>query len=308
MINAIRTDLRKNILSFRFVIGCAVILILLLSTNCVVDPGLVVPAYSYPLFLIKTGEELWLSTPLYCDIFMFVRAFQNEWLAVFLPVLTGISCVPSLCDEINSNNFRINISRIGFGNYIVSKFVSAFITAFAMMLVVCVVFGIFCIAAFSSPNEFYENTSLSDNGMLDYYRHLTSFSDYPMNALFHSQSRMLAALSRFITITLYAALPCEIAMLFGTITCNKFVALSVPVMCYFGIEQAAISIEQKVIEKNGKTPPIWFFDFHARYYEGERFFSKITGLPAFVFYLYPTVLIFFVGIAFFILLKRRVCS
>lgn len=308
MINAIRTDLKKNILNAGFMIGCAAILILLLSTNCVIDPGDVIPAYSYLLFLIKTNEEFRLSNLLYCDIFMFSRGFLNEWLAVFLPILTGIACVPSLCDEINSNNFRMNISRTGFSKYIISKFIAAFITAFTMLLIVSAAFGIFCIAAFPSPQDFFENTTISDSRMLEHFKRMTAFSDYPLNALFHSGSRALAGLSRLLTITLYAALPCEIAMLFGTLTCNKFVSLSIPVMCYFGIEQAAMAIENKAFEKSGKTPAIWFWNFHARYYEGERRFSEITGLPTLVFYLYPIILIVLTGIVFFFLSKRRVYS
>lgn len=306
MLNAIRTDLKKNILSGGFLLGVGALLLLILLSDCVVYDGSgTMPSYSYLQFVFKTERSLWLSEILYSDIHMFIRGFGNEWLAVFLPMLTGIACVPMLCDELNSNNFRLCVIRRGRGQYIASKLISAALTAMLMVTAAAVMFGLFCLIVFPSPKQCLA-ASGAEGRHLEYLRRLVSFEEYPLNALFSSHSRCLVALSRLLTLWLYAVLPCILAMLLGAVTANKFVSMSLPVMGYFGIRQIAISVIENSFKNGGKYPKLWFFDVRSRYSQGETMFSDIMGLPVWTFYLYPIIACVLLGLLFAKVMKRRV--
>ena len=302
--NTLRFDLKKDILSAPFLLGTGALLLLMLMTSCTVFDGSAdQPNYNYIQFLIYADRKEVMSTFLYSDIHMFIRGFGGEWTAVFLPMLTGLACVPMLCDELNSNSFRLCVTRSGRGRYILSKLGAAVITAMLMMLTAAVIFGLFCLIVFPSPQEYIDAASGTDREML---RQGLTFSEYPLNELFGSRSRALVTFSRLITLMLYSVVPCLLSMLMGALTLNKFVSLSVPVMLYFAARQLAVTAIQNAYEKMEDPPRLWFIDVCDRLAGGEVQFQRIMGLPLFWFYGYPAAVMLLLGAAFYNLMKRRV--
>ena len=304
MLAALRFDLKKNILSAPFLLGTGALLLLCLMTSCTVFNGAAdQPNYNYIQFLFRADRGEMMSTYLYSDICMFIRGFGGEWTAVFLPMLTGLACVPMLCDELNSNNFRLCVTRSGRRRYILSKLCAAVITAVLMIVLVTVIFGLFCLVAFPSPQEYIDLAEGKEQAML---RHSFAFSEYPLNALFASRSRALVVLSRLITLSFYSALPCMLSMIMGALTLNKFVSLSVPVMLYFAIRQLAVSAVQSAYEEMRELPKLWFFEVRERFVNGETQFEEIMHLPAAWFYVYPAAALLLLGVLFYRVMKRRV--
>ena len=301
---ALRFDLKKNILSAPFLLGTGALFLLMLMTSCTVFNGNAdQPNYNYIQFLIYADRDEMMSTYLYSDICMFIRGFGGEWTAVFLPMLAGLACVPMLCDEVNSNNFRLCVTRSGRRRYILSKLTAALITAVLMIVAVTVIFGLFCLIAFPSPQEYLYGL---EGKQLEAVRNSLSFSEYPLNALFGSRSRALVVLSRLITLSLYSAVPCMLSMIMCALTLNKFVSLSVPVMLYFAVRQLAVSAVQSAYEEMRDLPKLWFFEVRERFMYGETQFEEIMHLPTVWFYVYPIAVLFLLGVLFYRLMKRRV--
>ena len=304
MLNSLRFDLKKNIFSAPFLLSTGALFLLMLMTSCTVFNGNAdQPNYNYIQFLIHADHDEMLSSYLYSDICMFIRGFGGEWTAVFLPMLTGLACVPMLCDEVNSNNFRLCVTRSGRRKYILSKLTAALITAVLMIVTVTVIFGLFCLIAFPSPQEYVELAEGKEQEML---RQSFSFSEYPLNALFGSRSRALVVLSRLLTVSLYSALPCILTMITGALTLNKFVSLSVPVMLYFALRQLAVSAIQSSYEGMRNLPKLWFFEVRERFMYGETQFEEIMHLTTAWFYVYPIAALLLLGALFYKLMKRRV--
>ena len=304
MLNSLRFDLKKNILSAPFLLGTGALLLLMLMTSCTVFNGDAdQPNYNYIQFLIYADRDEIMSTYLYSDICMFIRGFGGEWTAVFLPMLTGLACVPMLCDEVNSNNFRLCVTRSGRRRYILSKLCAAVITAVLMIVLVTVIFGLFCLIAFPSPREYLSGL---EGKQLEAVKSSLSFSEYPLNALFCSRSRALVVLSRLITLSLYSEVPCMLSMIMGALTLNKFVSLSVPVMLYFAVRQLAVSAVQSAYEEMRELPKLWFFEVRERFMYGEAQFEEIMHLPTAWFYVYPIAVLLLLGALFYRLMKRRV--
>ena len=304
MLNSLRFDLKKNILSANFLLGTGALLLLMLMTSCTVFNGNAdQPNYNYIQFLIHADHDEMLSSYLYSDIHMFIRGFGGEWTAVFLPMLTGLACVPMLCDELNSGNFRMCVTRSGRVKYILSKLCAAMITAVLMIIAVSLIFGLFCLVAFPSPQDYVELAEGKEQEML---RRSLSFSEYPLNALFGSRSKALVVLSRLLTVSLYSTLPCILTMITGALTLNKFVSLSVPVMLYFALRQLAVSAIQSSYEEMRDLPKLWFFEVRERFTYGETQFENVMHLPTAWFYVYPIVVLLLLGMLFYKLMKRRV--
>ena len=308
-VRQLRTDLKKNIISLNFLLGSAALFLIVIFGNFTVDPGKEIPPYSLPQLLIKTDREYWLHSYLYSGIMIFLRGFQNQWLAVLLPAAAGIACVPMLCDEINSGNYRFLISRCGRHNYIMSKFLSCMITTVLMIFISFSIFAIICVLVFPSPSLYLDSEALSSNtdpAAAEYLRHIFSFEQYPICKLLHSNSTFLVIVSRILTASIFSIVPCIISMIISAFTVNKFVSISLPVMLYFAITQIMSDIlEKKYIE--GKMHPfLQFFDPRSRLNDIETWFSEATGAPTLVLYAYPLIVSVALYFVFSILMNRKV--
>ena len=293
MLNTLRFDLKKNVISPGFVLGVMSLLILIFSTKCIVFNGDVRQSnYNYIQFVIYAKKDEIMSTYLYSNIHMFMRGFNNEWLAVFLPMITGMACVPMLCDELNSNNSIMCVTRSKMSKAILSKLCAALITSFLMIIAAISIFGAFCYICFPSIQE-YDDIYASE------------LLQYPLNHFLNSQEVYLVVIARVITIILYSALPCAIAMIIGALTLNKFVSLSVPVMGYFALQQIA---QSALTIFEDKKSAIYFFEFSQRLLRGETEFCRLTGLPLPIYYIYPFVMLLICLAVFYKLMKGRYCG
>lgn len=169
---------------------------------------------------------------------MFSRGFQNQWIPIFMSVLTGIACVPMLCDEINTGNYRMSVIRIGKTRYITSKFISAMITSVIILVIPFIIFGIICWLTFPNKTDYIEfikseySKNINDEFLLEQMERelqlvteTLSSKSSPLNALFGSESRLLFVITRLFTASLYSIIPCLISMCLGAISSNKFVSL-----------------------------------------------------------------------------------
>lgn len=308
LIRNISYDLKKNILSLNFLIGIVAVLVMIFFTNCVVFDG-ETPNYSYVEFVFKTDRDFWLKNPLYSEVNMFIRGFNSQWLAYFLPVLTGIACVPMLCDELNSTNFRIVCSRCGFKNYIRSKFLSAIITATLIVIIPYIIFGIFCMIAFPDTNEYL--SVLSENfppKMVEFFKSSMSLKGYPLNNLFDTESRLVFVFGKLFMASCFSSMSCLSAMFFGAFTINKFVSMAFTVLLYFGTSQIVVNHISKSFNSNKQTGIIYILESRGRFYEGELVFEQITGLPLWVMFAYIGLSLITLYILFYITLNRKLRS
>lgn len=295
MFNTLRFDLKKNVLSPGFVLGIISLLILIFSTKCVVFNGDVKqPNYNYIQFVIYAKKDEIMSTYLYSNVQMFIRGFKNEWLAVFLPMITGMVCVPMLCDELNSNNSRMCIIRSNISNAILSKFCAALLSSILMIIIVVSIFGVFCYICFPSLQEYSFNES--------------ELMQYPLNHLFDSQKVYLVVIARVITIIIYSMPPCIVALITGALTLNKFVSLSIPVMGYFALQQIAQAAYTFYDDSKAGLSLICFYDISQRLSCGETEFNRLIDLPLFIFYIYPLVILLIWLAVFYKLMEGRYCG
>ena len=303
-ISQLRFDLKKNVCSVNFALAAAVTLALAMSGNFTVDSGADRPAYNFVQLLLNTDKTLWQTSHYYCDAYMFLRGFRNEWQAIFLPAVMGLACVPQLCDEINSGNYRFIISRCTKRTYVLSKFTSACLTSMLVIFTAYSVFLIICTAVFPAPSEYL--SALGDDKHSDYIRSELAFSDFPANAFFHSGSRLLLAFSRTLTASLFAVLPCLLAFVLGALTLNKFVSLSLPVMFYFALSHISEDLVNKSFGSEKKLPLMMFYQVPARFGDVERWLERDLEIPLWAMYLYVLAVTALLYLAFSKAIRKRV--
>lgn len=301
-------DLKKNICSVNFLLACTAVFMLILITNCVVYDGST-PNYSFPGFVLNTDRSFWQSSILYSRFNMFLRGFSSQWLAYFLPILTGISCVPMLCDEINSNNFRMVCVRGNIRSYITSKFICAFITASLTVIIPYIIFGIFCYFTFP-PTESYREmlTEIhAPRGIAgqEQLNALFSNKSWPLNALFDTNSGWVFLTGKLLLTSAYAALPCLLTMVMAALTLNKFVSMAFPVMICFGVSQVLINAISKASE-NSESIGFWqFFEFQGRFYRFESEFEETVHLPTSFIFAYIVLALILLYFVFEAILNRK---
>lgn len=303
-ISQLRFDLKKNICSVHFLLAVLVTLVLAMSGNFTVDAGADRPAYNFIQLLFNTDKSLWQTSHYYCDAYMFLRGFRNEWQAIFLPAVMGLACVPQMCDEINSGNCRFIISRCGRRVYVLSKFLSAIITTMLVIFTAYLIFAVICLAIFP-PAQFYLDR-LGDDRHSEYIRSELEFSQFPLNAFFKSGSFVLLFVSRAFTASLFSVIPCLLSMALGALTLNKFVSLSLPVMFYFGLSHIAEDLVNKALGTGADMPLMLFWEAPYRFGDVEVWFERDLKMPLYVMYLYllaVTVLLYF---AFSKAVRKRV--
>lgn len=303
-IRQLRFDLKKNVCSLHFALAVAVTLVLAMSGNFTVDAGADRPAYNFVQLLFHTDKSLWQTSHYYCDAYMFLRGFRNEWQAIFLPAVMGLACVPQMCDEVNSGSYRFIISRCGRRVYVLSKFLSAIITTMLVIFSAYLIFALICFAIFPSA-QFYLDR-LGGDRHSKYIRSELEFSQFPLNGLFHSSSKTLLAFSRTLTASLFAVIPCLLSMVLGALTLNKFVSLSLPVMFYFALSHIAEDLVNKALGRGEDMPLMLFFEAPYRFGDVEVWFGRDLKMPLYVMYLYVlavTVLLYF---AFSKAIRKRV--
>ena len=305
-IRQLRFDLKKNICSVNFVLAVTVTLALAMSGNFTVDANADRPAYNFVQLLLNTDKTLWQSSHYYCDAYVLLRGFRSEWQAIFLPAVMGIACVPQMCDEINSGNFRFNISRCTKRTYILSKFAAAALTTMLVIFTAYSVFLVICTAVFPAPGEYL--SSLGDDKHSSFIRAELSFSDFPANAFFHSGSRLLLAFSRTLTASLFAVLPCLLSMVMGALTVNKFVSLSLPVMFYFALSHIAEDLVNKAFGRGEDMPLMLFFEAPYRFGEVEVWLERDLKIPLWAMYLYVLAVMILLYCAFSKCVRKRVLS
>lgn len=303
MLKALKYDLKKNIFSINFLLGIVVVFLLICATAYEVSGGDSYLSYPFIKFIFNTDKGLWESNYFYSGVKMFEKGFSNRWTAIFLPIITGISCVPMLCDELNTNTYRMSVIRLGKTNFVLSKFFSAIITAVLIIAIPYIVFAVYCMSVFPTLEFYIQNADSS------YAERLTKIFEMQrsgFNQIAGNDNALVTIVGRIVTASIFSAIPCLLAMLLGAVTRNKFVSLSLPVMFYFGITQIMANITNKALEETGNTPATIFFDPTERFFNVEFWFENFTKLGIGYIYLYALAVTVVLFLLFNFVMRRRV--
>lgn len=303
MLKALRYDLKKNFFSVNFLLGIVVVFLLICATSYEVAGGESYMSYPFLKFIFETDSKLWESNYFYSGVKMFEKGFSNRWTAIFLPVITGIACVPMLCDELNTNTYRMSVIRLGKTNFILSKFFSAIITAVVIIVIPYIIFAVYCMVVFPSLEFYIQN---ADSGYAEKLVKLFEMQRGGFNKIAGNDNAFITIAGRIMTSSIFSAIPCLLAMLLGAITRNKFVSLSLPVMFYFAVTQIMANVTSKAFENSGKTPGVVFFDPSERFYNVEFWFKEYTNLGIGYIYLYALAVTIVLFILFNFVMRRRV--
>jgi len=264
MIDFIRIDLKKSILSLRFMLSVLVLLTLIFSTGCVLLDTLT-PDYSIAEFIFKTDKSLWLEYSSYSCISIFNQGFSNQWLGIFIPFLAAFSCVPIFCDEYNSNYWRHCVERTGINKYIFSKFLCSILISFALIIVCYLIFAVICFSIFPHPDEYTDEIYFSD-----------WFNYYAFNSFFDSDSVILLIAERIMTAGIISATGVLFCLIISSITMSKYISLGFPVLIYFFFAQVA---KPYMSSGNMDDAKYFFLDNSSRFSSIENWFTDYTGLP-----------------------------
>lgn len=112
-----------------FILGIAAVIVTGFCSG--VAPLAGKPVVSIIEVLVKNYEEIRLQNT-WLDAFY---AVVYGWFILLLPVIIGISVLPLFCDEIKSQNYQLQMIRVGFKKYINQHFLTSFLEGFFLMVV-----------------------------------------------------------------------------------------------------------------------------------------------------------------------------
>lgn len=297
MIQLLKYDLKRSVISCNFVLSILVLLILIFSTNAVVI-NTNVPQYSVIEFIIRTNRDIWLENSSYSSIEMFRIGFANQWIGLFLPLIVSFPCIPMLCDEYNSKYWRYCLCRTKKREYIISKFICSIINS-ALIIIICYsLFACVCFRVFPSPNEY----NISDH-MIPWYER------YEFNKLFSTDSILVFFIGKIITASVIASISGIFCLVISSITMNKYQALGIPVLFYFFMAQVSKSITSTYYQNDyGRIKYNYrylFLDNSIRFEQIDFRFSDYIGKPIAYFFLYGIIIMFASYVAYYSIMKWR---
>ncbi|MCM1228255.1 MAG: hypothetical protein NC320_12705 [Clostridium sp.] len=156
--NAFLVDLRKNVVSPKFLIS-----VLLMTMLCLMADAPQVSARE-PLSvfdeIVKMRKEIWLDKGIdFSSASIFYQFDNSLWYSIVLPIIAAFPIVYNFSDEWFGDNYIMTLSRCGYKKYTFSKLSVAFITGFLVAVVGIAVFGIIVTFIFPSANDFIDGGS-----------------------------------------------------------------------------------------------------------------------------------------------------
>lgn len=152
------TDIKKSIISPKFLFGVILILLLCLLSDA--------PSVSSrnPMSvldeIVRMRRSVWLEKgSAFCNLNIIYNFNSSVWYPIVLPVITAFPAVYSFCDEWFSDNYFMTLSRCGYKKYAFSKTVSSFFSGVCIFLGGLLLFSLIAYAIFPQQNE-YRNVDL----------------------------------------------------------------------------------------------------------------------------------------------------
>lgn len=149
---SILNELKKNIFNSTFFFSVIFIALLCFASGIYTDEY-AKKSYSIIEVLIHFDYNFIKSNYDFSSLLVFEKGI-NEYLMMFMPILTSISFIRSFCAEINSTFYRYEICRIGKSTMALSKFVGGMLSGGLAALIGILLFGIIIICVFPSINSY----------------------------------------------------------------------------------------------------------------------------------------------------------
>ncbi len=226
-IRALLNEMKKNTGSLAFIVSAIAVTVLFLASGIYTDP---VNGRTYSIFecVFALDSEFIKSSYEFSSIMVFLRGV-NEYLLMFMPVLTAVSYISVFGSEFESTFYRYEMFRTQKKCIAVSKFCGGVINGGMVALVGTILYGLIVLFLFPSFGSYQIDTEItemlfSDNVVIIIIKRLAGIFLYGM---FSSVlSVMLSALIRNAYVVL--CLPFMITYLYS-MTLNK-IALSEEVL------------------------------------------------------------------------------
>ncbi|MBE6869788.1 MAG: hypothetical protein E7494_13700 [Ruminococcus albus] len=290
MIGAVKTDLHKSLVSVNFLLSVIVLNVLIYSTVCVpIDEPL--PQYTIGEFLLKVSRSDMLQNRIYSRQSMLVTGFSNQWLGIFISFLTAFACVPVFCDEYNSNCWRHSVERVGIRKYIASKLLTSVIVSIFLAVFCFGTYAVICRIMLPDHSDYGED-------ILDLYGY--TFNAFKRN--FGSESFLLFVMIRLMDSAVVTVIGGLFSLTFASLTMNKYIGLSMPVLVYFFFAQVG---QDFMLNGDPNKLRFMFLDNSIRISQLEYTYTGYSGKPLWTVYIYFTSVIILLCAGFSLVMRRR---
>lgn len=251
MMRGLRTELRQNICSVRFLISCALLLGLFFMGTGVPDTDIYGAApCSILKMLLKTDARVWMQSPCFSSAEIWRNGICVLNLGAFLPLIVSFPLLPLFTDELKTQNYRFHCVRSSYSGYVLSKCFAGILTACLTAALCAVTFWLICSALLPAPSA-YRGTAEAQ---------LYS-TEIPWGGMVQRTVLLMAA----------SAADAMFGMLLAALTADKFASLSLPVALAFTASQIA----QKMYIKQ-EHDPRWFCISPNYLYQPEMWFPAFT--------------------------------
>lgn len=251
MINSLRTDLKQNVCSLRFLISSAVLLGLFLMGTGVPDTDIYgVEPCTILKMLLTTNESVWMQSPCFSASEIWQNGLRVLNLGAFLPLIMSYPVLPLLTDELKTQNYRFHCVRSSYRVYALSKCFAGMLTACLAAAICTVIFWLICWAILPAPSAYIGMPEVQFYG-----------TEIPLGKMAQLAVLLMAC----------AAADALIGILLAAVTVDKFASLSLPVVIAF----TAAQIAQKLYIKQGHDPR-WFCLSPNYLYQPDLWFSAFS--------------------------------
>ena len=223
LINLVKTDINKVILSYGFWISVVITTLLCFTSTLYVDNNN--KEYTIIEVLMNFNKDWLLSNISYEAVKVMEVGLDNK-LSMFVTIVSAFPFISSFCDEINSNFIRYVILRGGKIKYYISKLLCSMITG---GMAIALGYGIFCIIVsniFPSINE-YPSQYLALYLAL-YNEEITHYGQSLFTKNYYEIGNIVIIISFLIQMFLYGAYATIPSYILSSFIRNKYVLLSIP--------------------------------------------------------------------------------
>lgn len=243
-IRALLNEIKKNTGSLAFVMSAIAVAVLCLASGIYTDP---VSGRIYSIFecVYAFDSEFIKSNYAFSSIMVFLRG-MNEYLLMFMPVLTAVSYIGVFSSEFESSFYRYEMFRTQKKCIVLSKFCGGIINGGMVALIGTMLYGLIVLILFPDFGSYQVDTEttkmlFSDNVLIITMKRFAGMFLYGM---FSSMlTVMLSALIRNIYVVL--CLPFMITYLYS-MTLNK-IALSEEVLYTEAFTKIQLLYPQSII-------------------------------------------------------------
>lgn len=166
----------------------------------------------------------------FCSI-MITLNNSNNWLPMFIPIISSFAFIPLICDEMESGFIRFSVFRSSKLSYQASKFLTACISGGLAVMLGYIIFTIFVYFLFPNINEYTPEMQKMIKDELNY--------SYPS---FFNHGYVALYIIKFIVFFIYGILASVPSITLTCIIRNKYLVMSIPFFLKYAITQASIRL------------------------------------------------------------------